>query len=55
VSDEQRDQAAAEQRAIEAALRVVERAGPLAGHPTYQSAWRRLAQLEQVDNRMAGR
>lgn len=49
------DKEATERRAIEAALRIVEQDGPLAGHPGYRSAWRRAAVLEQVDNRMKER
>ena len=45
---------AAERLAIEAALRIAEEHGPLAGHPAYRSAWRRQAALELVDDRMRG-
>ncbi len=51
MSEEARDEtAAAEQRAIDAALAIVERDGPLAGHPAYRSAWRQQAAREQIDN-----
>ena len=43
-----------ERLAIEAALRVVERDGPLGGHPAYASAWRRQAARELVDPGMDG-
>ncbi|MGI9116164.1 MAG: hypothetical protein ACR2JV_00830 [Gaiellales bacterium] len=51
--DVERDEAKArEELAIAAALRVVERDGPLAGHPAHRSAWRRQAAREQVDSGM---
>ncbi|GEM_PF-1875377 len=51
MSEQERDETAArEQRAIAAALRIVEQDGPLAGHPAYASAWRRTASREQLDN-----
>jgi len=56
VSDETRDEtAASEQRAIDAALAIVERDGPLAGHPAYRSAWRQQAAREQIDNGIEAR
>jgi hypothetical protein len=39
----------AERRAIAAALK---KAGPLAQHPAYTSAWRKQAAREQVDSGM---
>ena len=50
----QEEREVAERLAIEAALRVVEEDGPLAGHPAYRSAWRRQAASELVDDRMRG-
>ena len=51
MSEATRDEtAAAEQRAIDAALAIVERDGPLSGHPAYRSAWRQQAAREQIDN-----
>ncbi|MFM7246102.1 MAG: hypothetical protein ACKO7U_01120 [Actinomycetota bacterium] len=43
-----------ERRAIDAALRSVEREAPLAGHPAHGSAWRRQAARELVDDGMRG-
>ena len=43
-----------ERLAIEAALRVAEAEGPLAGHPSQRSAWRRQAARELVDDGVRG-
>ncbi len=56
MSKKTRDEtAAAEQRAIDAALVIVERDGPLAGHPAYRSVWRQQAAREQIDNGIEAR
>ncbi len=56
MSEATRDEtAAAEQRAIDAALAIVERDGPLAGHPAYCSTWRQQAAREQIDNGIEAR
>jgi hypothetical protein len=43
-----------ERRAIDAALRAVERERPIAGHPAHAGAWRRQAARELVDDGMRG-